>query len=174
VISVATTDTTIRHDARMWIRKALCEALGGLLGCPADAVPLIAKRGHPPQLDLPGGHMGLSISHESGLTLAAIHLEGRVGIDLIRVGNQPNWLPDWEDVARAYLGEQAIRRISRLPPAQRPRAFAHAWTIFEACLKCAGLALAETNPALERSLSRCRVIGLDLPEGLVGTVATLF
>lgn len=173
VISIRTPDTTIRHEARIRIRQALCEVLGGLLDCPADAVHLIAERGRPLQLDLAEQRIGLSVSHESGLTLAAIYPEQRVGIDLIRVPNQPNWLPDWKDVARAYLGEQATGRISRLLPPQQPHAFAHEWARFEACLKCLGLALAETSPALRRSLSQCRVIGLDLPEGLVGKVATL-
>lgn len=171
VIGTRTPDTTLRDDARLRIRKALRETLGALLDCPPEAVPLIAERGHPPQLDLPTRRIGLSISHERGLTLAAIHMDGQVGIDLMRTPNQPNWMRDWEDVTRSYLGEQATRRISRLPPAQRPRAFAHAWTTFEASLKCLGLALTETNPALERRLSRCLIINLKLPEGLIGSVA---
>lgn len=169
VIGVATPDTAIRDIARERIRAALRSVLGALLDRPPEAVHLFSQRGQPLRVDVPGRRIGLSVSHEPGLTLAAIHLHGPVGIDLMRI-EQP---ADWELVARDYLGEQACGRIASMPPAQRARAFALEWTRFESCLKSQGLALDEWNPVLERALMRCRTIQLDLADGLVGTVATL-
>jgi len=43
----------------------------------------------------------------------------------------------------------------------------------EAGLKCLGIGLQEWCPALVRQLESCRLIELDLPAGLCGTVAYL-
>jgi 4'-phosphopantetheinyl transferase len=171
VISVATPDTTIRHIARARIRSALRETLGRLLNHPPEAIPLISQPGQPLRLELPGHAIGLSVSHEAGLSVAAIHRHGAVGIDLMRVGAAPDWMSDWETVALDYLGRQARDRIARHAPAQTAQAFAHEWTRVEACLKCLGLPLQEWSPALQRRLSRCRVVGLELGEGWAGALA---
>lgn len=169
VLGIATPDTAIRDAARRRTRLALRSVLGELLDLPPERVPLLAEPGQAPRLDLPERRIALSVSHERGLSLAAIHLGSAVGIDLMRSENEP----DWEAVARDYLGERTRERIGRLPPAQRPPAFADAWTRLEACRKCLGLALAEWDPALEKALSRCRTHRLRLPRGLAGTVALL-
>jgi 4'-phosphopantetheinyl transferase len=54
-------------------------------------------------------------------------------------------------------------------PADRPVAFARAWSEHEARLKCLGIDMGEwdDNPLL----AACRVAPLDLPAGLVGTLA---
>lgn len=172
MLGVATPDTAVRDVARQLARQALREALGILLERPSEAMRLSSQPGQPLRLDLPGPHIGLSVSHERGLTLAAIHPGGAVGIDLMQVEQRFDWLPDWEPVARAYLGGRASDRIARQPPAERAHAFAREWTRLEAFLKCHGLPLQEWCPALERKLMRCRFFQLDLPEGFVGTLAT--
>jgi 4'-phosphopantetheinyl transferase len=172
VLGIATPDTPIRDVARELARKALREALGILLERPPEAVRLISQPGQPLRLDIPGPHIGLSISHERGLTLAAIYPGGAVGIDLMQVEQRSDWLSDWEPVARDYLGEHASDCIARQPPAKRAHAFAREWTRFEACLKCHGLPLQEWYPALEHKLMRCRFFDLDLPDGFIGALAT--
>jgi 4'-phosphopantetheinyl transferase len=174
VLAVATPDTAIRDVARDLVRQALREALGVLLECPPNAVRLVSQPGQPLRLDTPGPQIGLSVSHERGLSLAAIHAGGAVGIDLMRVEQRSDWLPDWEPVARAYLGHQAHDRIARQPPPNRPQSFAREWTRLEACLKCRSLPLQEWSPALQRELLRCRLFDLDLPDdGFVGTLASI-
>jgi 4'-phosphopantetheinyl transferase len=175
-ISVATPDTSIRDEARERIRAALRDLLGALANCPPQSVRLISQPGQPLRaaLDLAGRAPGLSVSHEAGLSLAAIHLHGAIGIDLMRVEHRADWMPDRDTVAQDYLGAAASRRIALQPPALRPLAFAREWTRYEASLKCLGLPVAECNPILERALDNCCATDLALPEGLVGALATLY
>lgn len=172
VIGVSVPISTQRADARERIRIAVREALAILLELPPEKIELRSVPGQPLRIELPGRCIGLSISHEPGLALGAICLGGAVGIDLMRVGDRSDWEQNWQAVAHDYLGAQACARIARHPPALRPYAFAQEWTRLEAGLKCHGLALTEWQPALEHSMRRCRMSGLDLPAGLVGTVAT--
>ena len=169
VISVETPLTTIRHIARQRIRSALSEALGILLAQPAQSVALISEPGQPIRLGLPKQQCGLSISHEPGLSVAAINLCGAIGIDLMRPGD----VPDWQQVALDYLGPQICKRIREHPENRRAHAFAQEWTRYEACLKCLGLGIDEWHPALQSKLQRCNVTELALPDGIVGAVAAL-
>lgn len=170
IIGLVTPQTANRSFARERVRIAVREALGILLECPPKAIELISQPGQPMRVELPGQRIGLSVSHEPGLTLAAICLRDRVGIDLVRIEHRA----DWEQVARDYLGAQARVRIALSSPKLRPYVFAREWTRLEACLKCHGLALTEWHPKLENDMMRCCMSGLNLPEGLVGTVATCF
>lgn len=172
VFSITTPDTSIRDTARELARQALREVLGVQLDRAPETVPLVSRPGHPIRLDIPGLHAGLSVSHEPGLTIAATHLGGAVGIDLMRVEQDPDWLSDWKALARDYLGQQASDRIASQPAAQRVRAFAREWTRFEASLKCLAMPLQEWSPALEHELMRCRLFDLDLPDGFIGSLAT--
>lgn len=172
VLGVATPGTTNRDFGRTQIRLALRQALGILLARPPEAIQLASAPGQALQIDVsdrPNQRIGLSISHEPGLTLGAICLRGAVGIDLMRVEHQADWHP----VARDYLGPHACARIAAHQPALRSLAFAQEWSRHEAGLKCHGHALTEWQPALEHDMLRCRLSALDLPAGLVGTVATL-
>jgi 4'-phosphopantetheinyl transferase len=175
VFSIATPHTSIRDTARELARQALREVLGVLLDLAPETVQLVSRPGHPIRLDIPGLHAGLSVSHEPALTIAAIHLRGPVGVDLMGVEQDPDWLPDWlsdwEALARDYLGPQASDRIAKQPTAQRGRAFAREWTRFEASLKCLAMPLQEWSPALEHELMRCRLFDLDVPDGFIGSLA---
>ena len=171
VLGIATPDTPIRDAARALGRAALREALGRLLDRAPHDIPLMSRPGEPLRLGLPDMHIGLSLSHEPGLTLAAINMRGAVGVDLMRVEKNADWLSGWEAVARDYLGPQVAARIGSLPAAQQAHAFAHAWTRLEACLKCRALPLQEWRPALERQLACCRTYDIALPQGLAGTLA---
>ena len=172
VISVAAPNTTIRHVARERIGMALRETLGAFLQRPPASVPLVSQPGKPPVVDLPDRRIGLSVSHEAGLSIAALHLRGAIGIDLMRVEHGSNWMPGWKRVAQDYLGQRSYERIAELPAEHRAPAFAQEWTRLEACLKYLGAELTEWSPALERRLDSCRVRLLDLHERLSGAIAT--
>ncbi|MFZ3127806.1 MAG: 4'-phosphopantetheinyl transferase superfamily protein [Rhodoferax sp.] len=171
VIRIATPDTEMRHAAREHLRAALRDLLAALLQQPAATLPLVAQPGQALVLDLSGTSIGLSVSHAPGLSVAAVHRYGPVGVDVMRVGEGAGWMPDWEAVARDYLGPPAQARINQVTPAQRALAFAREWTALEARLKCLGMALTEWTPALQQRLATCTVTALDVPNGWWGTVA---
>src|SRR5471032_884382 len=149
VIAVRTDDGQQRARARQQIRLALRDALAGLLDIPADTIALSSTPGRAPHIIVAGSDaggardIGCSISHESGLSLAAINLRGAVGVDLMRVRG----IADWEVVARDYLGAEVARTLAETAPGQRAAAFARAWTAREAGLKYLGLELREWTPA---------------------------
>ena len=170
VISVATPDSTLRDTARTQVRGALREVLGLQLGCAPEAVNLQSVPGQALRVELPGhtiGTIGLSASHEAGLSVAAIRQGGPVGIDIMRIA--PAF--DWQAVARDYLGPQAWHRIASQPAPEQPQAFAREWTRLEAGLKCLGIGLQEWNSSLAQQLENCKLMEIDLPAGLCGTVA---
>jgi 4'-phosphopantetheinyl transferase len=156
VVSVATADSAIRHDARASIRTALRDVLSLRHGVPAEAVELDAQPGRAPFAMAGGMKIHLSISHEPGFSIAALSLRP-VGVDLMRVSA----MPDWETVARDYLPPNAATRIRRQPK-QRERAFALEWTALEAALKCLGMALEEQSEARDVRLNACELRALDL------------
>jgi len=144
------------------------QAAAQLSGLAPEQVECESQPGQAPRLRLTSARAtssaGLSISHEDGLSLAAIHLHGAVGIDLMRVQD----VPDWQAVARDYLGEAVAGALAQLPPEARALAFARAWTAREAGLKCEGLPLAEWT-ALPCA-ARWRRLELALPAGLCGSL----
>lgn len=169
VISVATADSTLREAARAQLRDALREVLSLQLGCAPESVVLQSIPGQPLRVEQPshGQNVGLSISHEAGLSVAALRRSGPVGVDILRIA--PAF--DWQAVARDYLGPQCLRRIASQPAPDQPQAFASEWTSLEAGLKCLGIGLQEWCPALAQQLKSCCVMALDLPAGLCGAVA---
>ena len=150
-----------RMDARLRIRLAVREAVAKWLDI--DSVSVESESGHAPRLLVAGRAAWLSISHEDGISLAAIHLHGPVGIDVMRVVAVPDWLA----VATDYLGPQVASELSACAEAQRPLALAQAWTAREAALKHAGRALAEWDGAA----IDCRLQTLAAPPGYVATLA---
>lgn len=173
VLALHTPDTPHRDKARGLARSALVQILGTYLDCPPDAVALASVPGQPLRLDLPGTRIGLSLSHEPGMSLAAIHLSGPVGVDLMAVPPDPVWRHDIPALARDYLGPAAAEMLATSPPQQQPGCFAQAWTQLEASLKCLGEPLQEWTPALHRRLSACRCYRLELSTSLVGAVSIL-
>jgi 4'-phosphopantetheinyl transferase len=115
---------------------------------------------------------GLSVSHEQGLSLAAIAPQGPVGVDLLAV----TAVPDADEclrLARDYLGSHTAQALAALPATQRTMAFARAWTAQEARLKCMGLGLDEWSPENEATWPQLHQDPLTLPQGYLGSVAHL-
>ena len=170
VLRVQAPLTTRRTDARHAIRHAVQHTLAAFLGSPAASVALLSHPGQAPQVAAPGaGLVYLSISHLPSFSVAAISLQGAVGVDVMAVDTQT--LPEWAAVARDYLGPLAAKALQQTPPHDRPAAFAHAWTALEACLKCLGLGLTEWTPHLAARLQQCTVTSLILPASCCGDLA---
>ena len=165
IVAVNTKNTPIRESARLAVRRILRDILGD--------VELISVPGQPLRLARQDNPSGLSISHENGLSLLAIHRAGPVGIDLLRPPESSHWQTEIPALANDYLGPKRAGQIAALPPNEQLTHFAQAWTEHEARLKCRKLGLEEWSAALEAHLAPCRVQALDLPAGYLGAVATL-
>ena len=152
-----------RPRARVRIREAIHDALLALTG---DSVTLHGASGAAPwAIGADGKRIGLSISHEGALSIAAIHLHGAVGVDMLHTQLPADALA----VTLDYLGPAAAQALTVADPADRPAAFAAAWTDHEARLKCLGIDLGEWRD--DPLLATCRVASLELPQGLTGTLA---
>jgi 4'-phosphopantetheinyl transferase len=168
VISVATPDSTLRRAARMQLRGALCEVLGLQLHRAPESILLVSTAAGAVRVESPGHRICLSLSHETGMSVAAVRRSGPVGIDIVRL---PEGF-DWQPVAHDYLGLRSVARIACMPPREQLAEFAREWTRLEACLKCLGVGLQEWSLALERQVDACHHFELELPAGLCGAVAS--
>lgn len=179
LVSVATPESASRDFARQQIRLALADLLSCAYACPVEQLILERQAGQVPGLDLsiPGHEISLSISHENGLSIAAIcdkDVEGKahkyangLGIDLLKIQH----LPDWQAVAALYLGPQISAAIAATALDQQAACFALHWAQLEARLKCQGLALSEWPQPSEHALCAYRFQELALPTGYVGALA---
>jgi len=162
-----------RDHARQAIREAIVAALAQASGLAPGRIALHAEPGQAPWalLDAPGGQRRawLAISHDGELSVAAISLQGAVGVDVQRV-EDADAFPDWEAVARDFLGPAMAARLAPLPAAERALAFARAWTEREARLKYFGRELVEWSAVGDKLLENCRCLALELPEGYVGAL----
>ncbi|WP_322399908.1 4'-phosphopantetheinyl transferase superfamily protein [Massilia luteola] len=158
-----------RATARRTIRAAVLAALAQASAVPPERIRLCGAPGEAPYALLcDGRRVALSISHDGELSVAALRLGGgAVGIDLMRVTD----VPDWEAVARDYLGPACAAALARLPAPARATAFARAWSAREARLKCRGLALAEWRADEDARLAGCACRPLAVPAGYVGSLA---
>jgi 4'-phosphopantetheinyl transferase len=161
-----------RVRVRVRIREAVLQVLAAALALSPDRIVLTSTPGQAPCLVLNGERAaGLSISHETGLSLAAINLHGPIGVDLMRVPEQDQ-CEDLISVARDYLGPAQAVTLAGVAPGLRALAFATAWAAHEACLKCRALGLSEWQPPSMPLPAPLRITALDLPELFIGVIAT--
>jgi phosphopantetheinyl transferase len=81
--------------------------------------------------------VGVSISYGRTGAWLALGWEGPIGVDTAAIEK----VPDWEEVALAYMGRSALERLRKSPEPELD--FALEWAAFEARLKLAGLSLGE-------------------------------
>lgn len=168
VIAVNTPDNTNRSEARFIIRAALQSVLSELWACNPASVALTQSPDEPPRVHaLNSPVWGLSISHEAGLSVAAVNRTGPVGVDIVRTSTEF----DWHRVAQDYLGPDVATNIAAQPSLIQTQAFLSAWAHQEARLKCLSLGLVEWSPALQARLGDLQVADLALPTGWLGAVA---
>jgi 4'-phosphopantetheinyl transferase len=170
VIALQTLPTTQREEARRLIRSVIQEVLASLLNCPISEIRLLSKTGQAIMFLNENHDIGLSISHESRLSLVAINMKGRVGVDLMSMES----IPDYEElqmIANEYLSEKVGGSIFRQPLESQKETFAHAWTAFEASLKLKGEALIEWSAKRDEMLDNVHTFNLDLTDGYIGSLA---
>jgi 4'-phosphopantetheinyl transferase len=159
-----------RDLARAAIRQAIVADLAERYGLAPQRIALHSPEGEVPWalLDTPTGarRVWLAISHDGELSVAAISLHCAVGIDVTRIVD----IPDWEPVARDYLGPDTAAALAALPADARADAFARAWCEREARLKYLGRELVEWSAHGDALLDACRSFPLCLPDGYVGAL----
>jgi 4'-phosphopantetheinyl transferase len=172
VIAVKTPPTTLRDKARQLVRLAIRQVLAEKLSFPLADIEFISEPGQALKLLQPKQNVGLSVSHESGLSLAAINMNGKVGVDLLAINNSLT-KNEIYSLSTDYLGHQKAEYLSSLPMNKQNYAFAIAWTELEALLKCKEENLIEWCPSREKRLDNFSTRTLRVPEGYVATVAYL-
>ena len=168
VIAVKTPDHPDRTVARTTIRTAIKDVLGELWGCAPTHVTLTHTPGEPLCAQAPNSPAwGLSVSHDAGLSVAAVNRSGPVGVDIVCESQAF----DWHAVAHDHLGPTMARQLASHPLASQNHQFLRAWARHEACLKCLSLGLVEWSPALQSRLATLEVVDFELPTGWLGAVA---
>ena len=162
--TVVTPMTPLRDSARQCVRDVLRHILAERLACPSAT--FLEVPGEALRIDTAGfTTIGLSVSHEPGLSLLAVRRDGPVGVDLLRLDSLPADSRERRQLAVDYLGLP-------LPDlALEPADFARAWARHEARIKCLGMPLGEWNPELDRRLGAVPCIDLALPSGFAGALA---
>lgn len=144
---------TAREQARECARDALRVSLQGYFRCSAHAISITTKPGTAPVVTVEGIHqVYASFSYEAGCALVAIDVRGPVGTDIAPINHHPGWGEECVEVAKAYLPPGVWQHLKSLTTRARATAFAEAWALHEARLKCAGLPLQEWTRDLETPL----------------------
>ncbi|OIR04490.1 hypothetical protein GALL_134240 [mine drainage metagenome] len=169
ILKVQTLPSMPRTEIRQQARKALKEALAMLLDYPVTEIEFESQPGQAIQLLHPKLNIGLSISHDHGMSLVAINMNGKIGVDLMTLNSSPA-INEIHTLATDYLGDKTAEYIAQLPSALQQEAFAKEWTALEARIKCNGEALAEWN-IVKINLANINSRALEMPKGYVATVA---
>jgi 4'-phosphopantetheinyl transferase len=170
VIGLKTAENVLRAEARLSIRIAIQEALAFILSCPASEIQLDSQAGQALKLLDANSHIGLSVSHEPELSIAAINMNGNVGVDLMAIRSIPEE-PELHTIALEFLGVEIVNSILLQPIHAQKIAFAKAWTSLEASLKLKGEALIEWGVGRDEKLINSHLKSLVLGDGYVGTIA---
>jgi 4'-phosphopantetheinyl transferase len=170
VIALRISPNMQRAEARQLVRVAIQEVLALLLHCDVSEIDLLSQAGQAVKLLNKNHNIGLSISHEVGLSLVAINMHGSIGVDLMAINSVPDDA-ELKTLAIEYLGVNVAERILREPIESHKEAFAMAWTEFEASLKAKGEALTECSAARDKKLESLNVCSLALDNGYVGAIA---
>lgn len=112
---------------------ALRRILARAMGCAAAGIRYGFGAGGKPLL--PGSRLGFNLSHAGDDAVVAMVRDGEVGIDIEQAPD------DADHLAGQILSADELAEYRRLPAADRPQAFARAWTRKEAVLKAVGCGL---------------------------------
>jgi len=154
----------VREVARAHLRALL----SAYLGVRPDRVPLHLAPGQAPRVDTPwqGLSLSISLSYAGGAALIGLCPGARIGVDLAEIVP----MPDWERVARLYLGPDAALRLAEMNRADGEKNFVLAWAEMEARSKCLGLGLQEWSPTRQQRLysPSIQAVTFELPESRTG------
>ncbi len=170
VIALKTPSTMQRQESRQLIRLAIQEVLALLLHCDVSEIDLLSQAGQAVKLLNTQHNIGLSISHEVGLSLVAINMHGAVGVDVMAISSVSEDA-ELRTLAIEYFGVKAAELILSKPTREHKEAFAIAWTEFEASLKLRGEVLAEWSATRNEKLNSTHIVSIALSHGYIGAIA---
>jgi 4'-phosphopantetheinyl transferase len=140
------------------------QALGQLLGVPAQCLTVIERTGQAPLLDLPGSVIpGFSISHTGNWVACAVSASTKLGLDIECIDATRD-IPAL--AAQAFDADQRAWLAAR-PESTRMRDFYQMWSQAEARIKLGGHAAYEAalfHPEFAAAL--CSAHPLAEPPGL--------
>jgi phosphopantetheinyl transferase len=145
-----------RAEARELARATLQDALQRHFECEANAISIETVPGNAPVVMVGGQRVHVSLSYESGWAFIAIDMRGPIGIDATAVNHQAEWVEECVGVANEYLPPSMAQKIEALAGLERASAFAAAWALHEARLKCLNLPLQEWTSELDTQLAATR------------------
>ena len=136
----------VREVARSHLRVIL----GAYLGMCPDRVPLHLAPGQAPRVDArwQGLSLSISLSYAGGVALIGLCPGAWIGVDLVEIAP----MPDWQQIARLYLGPDAALRLAKMNDADRESLFMLEWAEMEARSKCVGQGLQEWSPVRQQRL----------------------
>jgi 4'-phosphopantetheinyl transferase len=132
------------------VRGAVRTILGRYAGLPPASIRLETTGAGRPFL--PDTPVGFSLAHSEGLTVCAVTMNGRIGVDMERIRR----LPDAQTIAARCFAPEELRAYAAAPPQARLTIFFRTWTRKEAILKAEG-------GGLSQSLRDLEVAALPLP-----------
>jgi len=133
---------------RILLRAGLRRVLGGLLGLPADRVPLAVDRGRP-YLTGPAGALQVSCSASGPVGLVAVVSGAAVGVDV----QGHDAAQAGQAFAEDWLTPRERAGLAVLPTADRLVAVTRCWTQKEAVLKGLGVGLLRSPASVETPVS---------------------
>lgn len=170
VINLSFPQNLQREAARQQLHLAITELLMQAFSCTAEQIRLIRVAGSRLQCFIATQEIFISVSHEPGLSLAAISQKQLPGIDLMAI--KP--IDGWQDVAGIYFNPQQIAALQQAQDCDRASLFAQYWTMMEARFKCADIAITEYDEHVQQQMASAlkdsRSYALTLPAGYIGTL----
>jgi phosphopantetheinyl transferase len=165
LIRVATSQS--RQTARRELRKVLRQILAAWSNLASEQLPLRETSRGPVWPGQLGGHtLDISLSYAEGESWIGLLRAGMIGVDAMKIQH----VPEAEDVARHYLGGNALAAIQQSPdPAME---FAAAWTELEASIKCLKQELDEWSDAWAVAMKKCTTQKMILAGRQIVTIAT--
>ena len=138
------------RSGREVARALLRDILADYLETHPDHVPLRLDPGQAPSVaaSWQGLSLSISLSYAGGVALIGLCPGARIGVDLVEIVP----IPDWDRVARLYLGPDAALRLANMNRADSEKNFVLAWAEMEARSKCLGQGLQEWSPARQQRL----------------------
>jgi 4'-phosphopantetheinyl transferase len=159
------------ENRRLWARSR--GTLRSLLGryLQRDPRQLSFTTGPHGKPELADRALSFNLSHSGDVALYAVRAVGEVGVD-VQLDRRS---VDEAAIAGRFLATDDVRRLARLPPAQRRTEFLRAWVRHEAALKCRGTGFGgggETSaPNTEGGAGGLWLADLDVGPGTAAAVA---
>lgn len=154
----------VREVARALLR----DILAGYLEMRPDHVPLHLEPGQAASVaaSWQGLSLSISMSYAGGAALIGLCPGARIGLDLVDIVP----MPDWDRVARLYLGPDAALRLAKMNRADSEKNFVLAWAEMEARSKCLGQGLQEWSPTRQQRLYSplIQAVTFELPTNRTG------